>query len=79
MFKRCLLLTLSLFALASFAPLAISQSDCDFSYSNYARAVQLHDMGDYTRALRHYDCALLEDPDSAIIPELIEILHRGQR
>ena len=56
-------------------PMALAQADCDFSYSNYARAVQLHDMGDYPRALRHYDCALLEDPDDAIIPLLIEQVH----
>ena len=28
-------------------------------------------MGDYGRALRHYDCALLEDPDDPVIPILI--------
>ena len=53
-------------------PVSLAQADCDFSYSNYARAVQLHDMGDYARALKHYHCALLEDPDDAIIPLLIE-------
>lgn len=58
--------------LTSLAPVASAQSDCDFSISNYARAVQLHDMGDYERALAHYDCALLEDPDDAVIPVLIE-------
>jgi len=53
-------------------PISLAQADCDFSYSNYARAVQLHDMGDYAPALKHYQCALLEDPDDAIIPLLIE-------
>lgn len=51
---------------------ALAQSDCDFGFSNYARAVQLHDMGDYGRALQHYDCALLEDPDDPVIPILID-------
>ncbi len=54
------------------APASSAQSECDFSISNYARAVQLHDMGDYGRALAHYDCALLEDPDDRVIPILIE-------
>jgi tetratricopeptide (TPR) repeat protein len=53
-------------------PFALAQADCDFSFSNYARAAQLHDMGDYERALQHYHCAQLEDPDDAIIPILIE-------
>ena len=64
-----------LLLLASAAPAALAQSDCDFSISNYARAVQLHDMGDYGRALQHYDCALLEDPDDPIISLLIENVH----
>ena len=76
MFKRFMLLTIFIVLLASAAPSVMSQADCNFSYSNYARAVQLHDMGDYTRALRHYDCALLEDPDSEIIPKMIETLHK---
>ena len=75
MCKRFSVLTLVLFLLVSAVPAALSQSECDFSFSNYARAVQLHDMGDYARALRHYDCALQEDPDDAIIPILIENLH----
>ena len=54
----------------------LAQADCDFSFSNYARAVQLHDMGDYARALQHYRCALLEDPDDAIIPLLIANVHQ---
>ncbi len=75
MFKRFTGLTLVLLLLTGTATLVWSQAECDFSYSNYARAVQLHDMGDYARALRHYECARLEDPDSAIIPLLIENLH----
>ena len=70
--------------LTSVAPAAVAQSECDFSISNYARAVQLHDMGDYGRALQHYDCALLEDPDDPVIPILIDnvyedIASAGQR
>ena len=76
MFKRFTVLTLTLLLLGGATALVWSQTDCDFSYSNYARAVQLHDMGDYSRALRHYECARLEDPDSAIIPLLIENLHQ---
>ncbi len=76
MFKRLAFLTLALLLLGGASALVWSQTDCDFSYSNYARAVQLHDMGDYARALRHYECARLEDPDSAIIPLLIENLHQ---
>ena len=74
MFKRILSLTVILFSLIGAGTLVWSQGDCDFSYSNYARAVQLHDMGDYDRALRHYKCAQQEDPESAIIPILIEKL-----
>ena len=59
----------------SAAPAALTNSDCDFGDSHYARAVQLHDMGDYDRALQLYDCALQEDPDNAIIPVLIENVH----
>ncbi len=73
---RPLLILTSLFILfIAVLPSVAAQSDCDFSYSNYARAVQLHDMGDYTRALQHYHCAQLEDPDNAIIPILIENVH----
>ncbi len=74
MTKRFAIVLLHCLLLVSALPAALSQSDCDFSYSNYARAVQLHDMGDYARALRHYDCALAEDPDSQILPILIENL-----
>ena len=70
-----MVLTLVLLLLGGAGTLVWSQTDCDFSYSNYARAVQLHDMGDYARALRHYECARLENPDDAIIPLLIENLH----
>lgn len=70
--KRILFLSVVFLLLTSFAPVAWAQSECDFSISNYARAVQLHDMGDYGRALRHYDCALLEDPDDPVIPILID-------
>ncbi|MCY3831486.1 MAG: hypothetical protein OXG85_00640 [Chloroflexi bacterium] len=72
MLKRFMFLAIA-FPLAVYAaPLALAQADCDFSFSNYARAVQLHDMGDYERALAHYRCAQLEDPDDAILPILIE-------
>lgn len=71
---RLMILLLVGILLFSAMPTALSQSECDFSYSNYARAVQLHDMGDYERARHHYDCALAEDPDSQILPILIENL-----
>ncbi len=29
------------------APVVQADSSCDFGFSNYVRAVQLHDMGDY--------------------------------
>ena len=70
---RCLLLlSLMLLLVIAVLPFSVAQADCDFSFSNYARAVQLHDMGDYERALQHYHCAQLEDPADAIIPILIE-------
>ncbi len=72
MLRRFLLLALMLVLVVVALPFSLAQADCDFSYSNYARAVQLHDMGDYVRALLHYQCAQLEDPDDAIIPILIE-------
>ncbi|MCY3831633.1 MAG: hypothetical protein OXG85_01375 [Chloroflexi bacterium] len=72
MFQRFIGLTLVLLLLIGAASFVWSQSECDFSTSNYARAVQLHDMGDYDRALRHYECARQEDPDRSIIPLLIE-------
>jgi len=61
-----------LFLVIAALPFSLAQADCDFSFSNYARAVQLHDMGDYVPALQHYHCAQLEDPADAIIPILIE-------
>ena len=72
MLRRLLLLILMLFLIIVALPFSLAQADCDFSFSNYARAVQLHDMGDYVRALQHYHCAQLEDPTDAIIPILIE-------
>ena len=72
MLRRFLLFSFILLLTVSAVPLALADSDCDFSYSNYARAVQLHDMGDYARAIHHYNCALEENPDDAIIPILIE-------
>lgn len=60
------------FLFTALLPISLAQVECDFSYSNYARAVQLHDMGDYARALQHYHCAQLEDPDDAVIPILID-------
>lgn len=75
MFKRNLFLAIALLLAICALPLSLAQTDCDFSYSNYARAVQLHDMGDYDRALAHYRCAQLEDPDDAIIPVLIANVH----
>ena len=72
MLRRFLLLTLMLVLGVVALPVSLAQADCDFSYSNYARAVQLHDMGDYARALKHYQCARLEAPDDAVIPLLIE-------
>ena len=75
MVKRFLLIALSLILVVSAVPFALADADCDATASHYARAVQLHDMGDYTRALRHYNCALAEDPDNPTIPVLIENLH----
>lgn len=72
MLRRLLFLTLICFLFSAILPISVAQADCDFSFSNYARAVQLHDMGDYGRALKHYHCAQLEDPDDAIIPILID-------
>lgn len=74
MVKRFLLVALSLILVVSAAPFALADADCEANASHYARAVQLHDMGDYSRALRHYNCALAEDPDNSIIPVLIENL-----
>ncbi len=74
MAKRLLLLIV-LSLMVSVAPMTLADSDCDHSASNYARAVQLHDAGDYDRALFHYDCALQNDPDNTIIPLLIENVH----
>ena len=71
MSKRLLLITTLFLLAASAMSMTLADSDCDFSYSNYARAVQLHDAGDYNRALYHYDCALQNDPDNTIIPLLI--------
>lgn len=71
MTKRIQLFCTVVIVMLAAASLVQASSDCDFSYSNYARAVQLHDMGDYDAALRHYDCALAEDPDDAVIPRLI--------
>ena len=75
MLRRLLSLSLMFLLFIVVLPFSLAQTDCDFSYSNYARAVQLHDMGDYVRALKHYDCARLEDPDNAIIPLLIKHVH----
>ncbi len=75
MLRRFLLFSLMLFLVVALLPFSLAQADCDFSDSNYARAVQLHDMGDYDRALRHYHCARLESPDDAIIPILIDLVH----
>ncbi len=72
MLRRLLFLNLVFLLFIAVLPFSLAQADCDFSFSNYARAVQLHDMGDYGPALQHYHCAQLEDPDDAIIPILIE-------
>lgn len=75
MSKRIQVLSVVVFLILALCPLVGASSDCDFSYSNYARAVQLHDMGDYDAALRHYHCALEEDPDDTVIPLLIANVH----
>ena len=75
MLRRFLLVFSVFFIVIAALPAVVAQAECDFSFSNYARAVQLHDMGDYDRALRHYHCALRENPDDAIIPILIEQVH----
>ena len=76
MLRLFLLVTFVFLIVIAAMPAAVAQAECDFSFSNYARAVQLHDMGDYHRALEHYHCALHEDPDDAIILLLIENLHK---
>ena len=75
MLKRLLLVALSLALLVGIAPIALANGDCGGDDSHYARAVQLHDMGDYMRAERHYRCALADDPDNPTIPILIENLY----
>ena len=75
MSKRIQVLSVVVFLFLALCPLVGASSDCDFSYSNYARAVQLHDMGDYDAAWRHYRCALEADPEDAVIPLLIANLH----
>ncbi len=75
MVKRFLFVALSLILVVSAAPFALADADCDANVPHYVRAVQLHDMGDYSRALHHYNCALAEDPDNPAIPVLIENLH----
>lgn len=75
MLRRFLLLTSVIFIVIAGMPAAVAQAECDFGFSNYARALQLHDMGNYDRALEHYHCALQEDPDNTIIPLLIENVH----
>lgn len=75
MVKRFLFVALSLILVVSAAPFALADADCAAHTSHYARAVQLHDMGDYSRALHHYNCALAEAPDNPIIPVLIANLH----
>lgn len=75
MLRRLLFFNLMFLLFIAGLPFSLAQADCDFSYSNYARAVQLQDMGDYVRALKHYHCAQLEDPDDAIIPILIESVY----
>lgn len=72
MAKRLLILTLLCLVAVGVAPVTMADSDCDHSYSNYARAVMLHDAGDYERALYHYACALENKPDDSIIPIMIE-------
>ena len=72
MFMRFSTLVFALVLMLGLAPAALAADDCDSRESNYARAVQLHEMGDYARALRQYECALREDPEDAIIPILIE-------
>ena len=75
MCRRIQVSILIVFLILASCPLAGASANCDFSYSNYARAVQLHDMGDYDAALRHYHCALEEDPHDAMIPLLIANLN----
>ena len=75
MLRQLLFLSLMFLLFIAVLPFSLAQADCDFSYSNYARAAQLQDMGDYVRALKHYYCAQLEDPHNAIIPILIESVY----
>ena len=75
MCKRNILPYLMIVLFLIICPLAQAGSDCDSTESDYARAVQLHDMGDYDEALRHYQCALEEDPDNETLPILIANLH----
>lgn len=62
--------------ICSAIPTTIADSNCDFTYSNYARAVQLHDMKDYTRALHHYECAIEHDPDNQTLSQLIDDVYQ---
>ena len=75
MCKRNILPYLMIILFLVVCPLAQAGSDCDSTESDYARAVQLHDMGDYDEALRYYQCALEEDPDNETLPILIANLH----
>lgn len=76
MIKRLGLFTVILVLMFSAIPFSLADSDCDFSYSNHARGAQLYSMGDLTRALHHYDCALAQNPDSDILRLSIGNIYR---
>jgi tetratricopeptide (TPR) repeat protein len=75
MYKRIgflLLLVLPLFVSVT----VIADSNCNFSYSNYDRAVQFHQLKDYDQALIYYDCALEQESDKSIVYQSIDALNR---
>jgi len=75
MLKRLGLFTVSLVLMFAAIPVTMAGSDCDFSYSNHARAAQLHAMGDLAGALPYYDCALENDPDNYVLRTIVNDLH----
>jgi tetratricopeptide (TPR) repeat protein len=76
MCKRLGLFTVIFVLMFSAIPLTMAESDCDFTYSNHARGAQLYAMGDLSRALRHYECALEQRPDSDILRLSIGDIYR---
>jgi len=74
MLKRIGLFTVSFVLMLTAIPFSLAESDCDYSYSNHARAAQLHAMGDISGALPYYECALQNDPDNEILRDILNDL-----